>query len=164
MTINESRVKDGTLKLGTTPDEFDASCQLTNIRINSTYDDDGDDVETLCGERTGKGRKLSGNSLAGTLIQDWTATPSLIDFLWSNDLAVVPFVYAPNGPTGVQIAGSVRLEVPGETYGGDVNTRVTSDFEWFTVGEITRTPGTGTLEASASSSSSPITSSELANA
>jgi hypothetical protein len=161
MTINESRVKDGTLTLGDVASELDASCQLTNIRMNSSYDDDGDDVETLCGERTGKGRKKSGNSLAGTMIQDWAATPSVIDYVWQHDLEVVPFTYAPNGAAGVTITGSVRLEVPGETYGGDVNARNTSDFEWFVVGEITRTPPVGAdAAATRSSSSAP----ELADA
>ena len=52
---------------------------------------------------------------------------------------MVEFEYIPNveGPT---ITGTVRLEVPGETYGGDVNTRITSDFEWGMTGEVVRTP------------------------
>ena len=40
MAIVESRLKDGTLTLGTAaPDMIDFSCQVTNARINSTYDD-----------------------------------------------------------------------------------------------------------------------------
>ena len=32
--------------------------------------------------------------------------------------------------------------MPAETYGGDVNTRITSDFEWFIIGDVTRTAAT----------------------
>ena len=139
--ITDSRVKDGTLSLGTTPSELDFSCQVTNVRINSSYDDDGDTVETLCGDTLAAGRKLGGRSLAGTFIQDWTAAAgtSITDYVWTHDLEEVAFEYVPNaaGPT---ITGTVRLEVPGETYGGDVNSRITSDFEWQCTAPVVRTP------------------------
>lgn len=142
MAIVESRLKDGVLTLGTgTPEDF--SCQITNCRINSTYDDDGDAVETLCGDTIPPGRKLGGRSLAGTVIQDWSAvTPavSFIDYCWDNDLKVVPFSYTP--ATGTVLTGDCRIEVPGETYGGDVNVRITSDFDFGIIGDVTRTPGT----------------------
>lgn len=141
MAITESRLKDGTLKLGTTPTELDFSCQVTNARINSSYDDDGDAVETLCGDMIAAGRKLGGRSLAGTFIQDWTApaAESITEFCYDHDLEVLAFEYVPNvaGPT---LTGSVRIEVPAETYGGDVNTRITSDFEWTITTALTRTP------------------------
>jgi hypothetical protein len=139
MTITESRVKDGTLTLGTTPGtEF--GCQVTNVRINSTYDDDGDALETLCGDTIPPGRKLGGRSLAGTVVQDWTAaTGSFIDYCWDNDLLTVDFAYHPTGATGTAITGKCRIEVPSETYGGDVNTRITSDFEFSIIGDVTRT-------------------------
>jgi hypothetical protein len=142
MTITESRVKDGTLKLGPTGTEFDVSCQVTNVRINSSYDDDGDAVETLCGDQIAPGRKLGGRSIAGTVIQDFTTADvagSFIDYCWDNDLTEVSFEYVPNvdGPT---ITGTCRIEVPSETFGGDVNTRITSDFEFAITTPVTRTP------------------------
>ena len=72
-------------------------------------------------------------------MQDWTAATSITDFVWDHDLEEVAFEYTPNvdGPT---LTGTVRVEVPAETYGGDVNTRITSDFEWFIIGDVTRTP------------------------
>jgi len=136
--ITESRLKDGTLSLGTAPGT-DFACQVTNSRINSSYDDDGDAVETLCGDMIAPGRKLGGRSLAGTVIQDWTnATDSFIEYCWDNDLQTVDFSYMPNaaGPT---ITGKCRIEVPAETYGGDVNTRITSDFEFQITSAVTRT-------------------------
>jgi hypothetical protein len=152
MAIEESRLKDGVLTLGTTPGDMDMSCQVTNARINSAYDDDGDAVETLCGDQIPKGRKLSGRSLAGTIIQDWTAAAglSIVEYCYDHDLEVVAFTYTPNvaGPT---LSGTVRIEVPAETYGGDVNTRITSDFEWQLTAPLVRTPPVvGTASARAS--------------
>jgi hypothetical protein len=148
VTITESKLKDGVLKLGVTPTEMDFSCQVTNARINSSYDDDGDAVETLCGDVTAKGRKLSGRSLAGTIIQDWTAATgmSIVEYCYDHDLEEVAFTFTPNaaGPT---LSGTVRLEVPAETYGGDVNTRITSDFEWQLTAPLVRTPPVGTQAA-----------------
>jgi hypothetical protein len=57
----------------------------------------------------------------------------------------VPFEYTPNGAAGPTISGNVRIEVPAETYGGDVNVRITSDFEWQIVSGFTRTPGVAAL-------------------
>ena len=143
MAIVESRVKEGTLTLGTVPTDF--SCQVTNIRINSAYSDDGDPLEVLCGDKIPAGRKLDSRSLAGTFVQDWdnpTAAASLTKFLYEHDLEVIDFEYVPNAASDT-ITGSVRIEVPGETWGGDVNTRITSDFEWFIQGDPVFTPAVG---------------------
>jgi hypothetical protein len=153
--ITDSRVKDGTLTLGTTPADMDFSCQVTNVRVNSSYDDDGDTVETLCGDVLAAGRKLGGRSLAGTFIQDWTAAAgeSITDYVWTHDLEEMAFTYTPNadGPT---LTGTVRLEVPGETYGGDVNSRLTSDFEWQCTAPVVRTPPVAAMAASTQQSAS----------
>lgn len=154
MTITESRLKEGTLKIGTAPDELDLSCQLTNARITSSYDDDGDAVETLCGDMIAAGRKLSGRAVAGTFIQDFTDdAASILAYLFEHDLEEVAFTYTPNedGPTAT---GSVRLEVPAEAWGGDVNTRITSDFEWQITTAITWTPAAAAVGASSSQSQS----------
>lgn len=141
MAITESRLKDGVLALGTAPGDMDFSCQVTNARINSSYDDDGDAVETLCGDQIPAGRKLSGRSLAGTFIQDWTAAAatSITEYCYDHDLEEIAFTYTPNaaGPT---LSGMLRIEVPAETYGGDVNARLTSDFEWSLTAQLVRTP------------------------
>ena len=109
---------------------------MTNIRINSAYSDDGDPLEVLCGDTVPAGRKLDSRSLAGTFVQDWTATEasSLTKYLFEHDLEIVAFEYVPNAAADT-ITGQVRVEVPGETWGGDVNTRITSDFEWFIQGD-----------------------------
>lgn len=147
MAVTESKLKDGTLTLGAAPG-LDFSCQVTNARINSSYDDDGDAVETLCGDVIPAGRKLAGRALAGTFIQDWTAAAaaSITDYCYVHDLEEVTFSYKPNtaGPT---LSGTLRIEVPAETYGGDVNTRITSDFEWQLTQPLVRTPPVAAMEA-----------------
>lgn len=149
MAVIESRLKDGTLTLGTAPDDVDFSCQVTNARVNTSYEDDGSAQETLCGDQIAVGRKLSGRSLAGTFIQDWTAaTDSITDYCYLHELEEVAFSYAPNGATGPTLTGTVRVEVPAETYGGDVNTRVTSDFEWQMTQPLVRTPPVVTATSS----------------
>lgn len=137
MAINESRLMNGTLKLGPTATAMDASCQITNVRITSTYSDDGDAVTVLCGDMKPPPRKLDGHKLEGTFVQDWDtdavspATGGIIKYCWDHDLEVVAYEYTPNDTTHAPtITGNVMIEIPGDTYGGDVNKRITSDFAW----------------------------------
>jgi hypothetical protein len=134
MAIVESRLRDGTLTIGTAPDDLDLSCQLTNVRYAASYTDDGDAVETLCGDKIAAAEKNDGGSLQGTFIQDWTAATgtSIILYLMDHDLEEVDYTYTPN-PDGATFSGKVRIKLPGEFLGGDVNTRISSDFEWTVV-------------------------------
>lgn len=156
--IVDSRLKEGTLVLGTAPDTMDISCQLTNVRMTAAYSDDGDAVETLCGDKLAAGEKADGYTLAGTFIQDFTATPegsSIIFYLWDHDLEEVDFAYTPNveAPT---IGGRLRLKLPGEFLGGDVASRLTSDFEWTITTAPTRTPPVAAAASSSSSSTTTV--------
>lgn len=145
MAIVESRLLEGTLTVGTAPDDMDLSCQITNVRYTSSYSDDGDAVETLCGDKIAAGEKNDGGSLEGTFIQDWTApaNASIIAYLMAHDLEEMPYTYTPN-PAGSTYSGKVRIKLPSEFLGGDVNTRLTSDFAWtVTSWPPTVTPPTG---------------------
>jgi len=156
MTIVESRLKEGTLLLGTAPTEFDISCQLTNVRYTASYSDDGDAIEVLCGDKQAAGEKADGGTLAGTFIQDWTAPTdtSAILYLMANDLQEVDYSYTPNAESAT-FSGRLRLKLPGEFLGGDINTRLTSDFEWvITSWPPTITPPVVGTAASTSTSSS----------
>lgn len=154
MTINESRLKNGTLSLGPTATSLDVSCQITNARINTAYSDDGDPLTTLCGETKGAPRKLDGYKLAGTLVQDFDlpeAEGGVIDFLWNHSLELVEFTFTPDDTASAPVVtGSVTIEIPAETYGGDVGSRLTSDFEWSIDGAPVRTYGGAALQATAS--------------
>ena len=151
MTINESRLKNGTLTLGPTTGAVDVSCQLTNVRITSAYSDDGDTVTVLCGETKPAPRKLDGHKLEGTLIQDFGVDESVIDYLWDHDLEVVAYEYVPNDSGAPTITGTLQIEIPADTYGGDTGARLTSDFVWNLQEKPTFTPaatGNGALARS----------------
>jgi hypothetical protein len=142
--INESRLMNGTLTLGPTgTGEIDLSCQVTNARITSAYSDDGDAVQTLCGDTKPPPRKLDGHKLEGTIVQDFSfdeASGGVIDYLWNHDLEVVAYTYTPNDDATVPvITGTLLIEIPADTYGGDVGKRTTSDFVWSLQEKPTRT-------------------------
>lgn len=139
--IKESRLKDGVLKFGDAATGVDFACQVTNVRINSKYSDDGDPIETLCGDTKPAGTKLDGRSLAGTVVQDFDDPTGFINYCWDNDLAAVAFTFTPNVGAAT-VSGTVTIQVPDETYGGDVNARLTSDFE-FKAFDVIRTPIAG---------------------
>lgn len=150
MPIKESRLMSGTLKLGPTgAGQMDVSCQVTNVRITTAYSDDGDSVTTLCGDTKPPPRKLDGHKLEGTIVQDFDfaeADGGVIDYLWNKNLAVVAYEYVPNDPlTGPTLTGTLMVEIPPETYGGDVNKRITSDFVWSLQEAPTRTYPAGAL-------------------
>lgn len=133
MTINASRLINGTLTLGPTASAMDLSCQITNARLTSAYSDDGDLVTTLCGESLPAPRKLDGHKLEGTIVQDFdldATNGGVIDYLWKHDLEVLAFEYVPNDTGAPTITGTLQIEIPAETHGGDVNKRITSDFVW----------------------------------
>jgi hypothetical protein len=129
MTITASRVTNGELQLGPTTGGVDMSCQITNVLITSNYSDDGNAVTTLCGDTKPAGRKLDGRSLDGTFVQDWDDPLGITVYIWDNDLQTVAFTYTPDD-SGLVITGTVMIEVPSATYGGDVNATLTSDFSW----------------------------------
>ena len=140
MTIVESRVKNGTFTLGTAPGTTFA-CQATNMRVTPSYDADGDAVETLCGDEIPEGKKESW-VLAGTVIQDFDEPTGFQEYCYTNAMTTVAFTFTPNDvATSVSFAGDCVVLALEE--GGDVNTRLTVDFEFDVVGRPTRTHGTG---------------------
>jgi len=152
MTINDSRLRNGTLELGTSPTLLDVSCQITNCRITSSYSDDGDAVTVLCGDSLPAPRKLDGHHLEGTIIQDFdvaAADGGVIAWLWAHDLENVAYSYIPDDSGAPTITGNLVVEIPGDTFGGDVNTRNTADFTWSLQGKPTFTWPTGGASAAA---------------
>jgi hypothetical protein len=150
--INESRLMSGTLTLGDIANELDMSCQITNARITSAYSDDGDPVTVLCGDQKPAPRKLDGHKLEGTFVQDFDvdeATGGIIQYVWAHDLEIVPYTFTPNATGSPVITGTLQVEIPAETYGGDVNKRITSDFVWNLQEKPTFTPAAGTQSARA---------------
>jgi hypothetical protein len=145
MAVNESRLKKGSLSLGGTMPvdpltgpptggtEF--ACQATNVTITPAFSDDGDLVETLCGDTVLPTTKTDW-SLTGTSIQDFDDPASFQKYTWDNNLVEVPFLWQPNEGT-MEFYGTVQIRAL--VVGGDVNTRITSDFEWPIKGQPTAT-------------------------
>jgi len=83
----------------------------------------------------------------GTAIQDWDAPGgvSFIQYSWEHNLETVPFTWSPN-ESATTITGNVIVRAL--EMGGDVNTRITADFEWPLAGDPVATwPTTTAAEA-----------------
>lgn len=134
-TITQSRVKEGIFTLGPvggTGTAVSFACQTTNIRLTPTYDDDGDRLETLCGASSPPGKKESW-ALAGTSVQDFDDPDGFVRFCRDHATEDVPFQWVPNVVGAEQVDGTVQ--VLALEYGGDVNSQLTTDFEFECVGK-----------------------------
>jgi len=154
MAIVESRVRKGVLSFGDEADTADFSCQPTNVRVTPSYDDDGDAVETLCGDTIPAGKKESW-VLAGTSIADFDNPEGFMSYCFDNRMMTVPFKWVPNVEGAPTWSGSVVLVALEE--GGDVNTRLTSDFEFDVSGDIQRSYDTAQVDATGANSGTPGT-------
>ena len=143
MTIVESRLKTGTLTFGDEVAGVSFACQATNVRVSPTYDDDGDPLETLCGDTIPAGKKESW-TLAGTSIQDFDAPEGFISYCYDNRMMTVAFTWQANQTGAPTWAGEVVILALEE--GGDVNTRITADWEFDISGTPTRTYAAPPLE------------------
>lgn len=155
MTITESRVRKGTLTftpdVGGTGTPVDFSCQPSNVHVTPSYDDDGDRTETLCGDVIPPG-KIESWVLAGTSIQDFDNPTGFLAFCFENRTKTVPFEWNPNIEGAPVWSGSVVIVALEE--GGDVNTRLTTDFEFDVSGDISRAYETPPLNGGATSEAS----------
>lgn len=143
MAVTESRLKKGKLTLGGTMPVPPATgpptggtefaCQATNVTITPAFSDEGDLVETLCGDTVLPTTKTDW-TLTGTSIQDFDNPASFSKYTWDNNLVEVPFLWQPNEGT-LEFHGTVQIRAL--VVGGDVNTRITSDFEWPIKGQPT---------------------------
>lgn len=136
MAVTQSKLKEGTLTLGVDLDAVEFSCQATNVRLTPSTSDTGDEVETLCGDKIGAETTTSW-SLAGTSIQDFTDPDGFVLWCFENDLTEVAFSWQPNATAGTW-TGTARVRAV--ELGGDVNTRLTTDWEWPLVDTPTHTP------------------------
>lgn len=136
MAITESRLKAGTLEFGASAEKLDASSQLTSALVTPTATESGDAVEVLSGDLLGA-ETTTAYVLKFTVIQDWTDDAGVVAYSWDNDLTEVPFSWKPAGATGPTMTGTVQVRAI--EFGGEVNTRLSSDVEWPILGVPTRT-------------------------
>lgn len=153
MAITESKVKEGKLVLGGTvfpavAPAVDFSCPPTNVRLEPTHDETGDAVETLCGDTLSPDTTTSW-SLMGTAIQDFDDPDGLVWYAYDHNGETVDFAWQPNTGATKWVG---KVTVRALVIGGDVNTRITSDFEWPAT-DLVPTKPTALMAMTASSSS-----------
>lgn len=134
MPIIDSRLKTGVLAFGgATPRDF--SCQPTNVKLTPSTNTE-DPVETLCGLSIA-GAGSTTWVLAGTAIQDFDDVSGFVLFAFNNDGETVPFTWTPNPDSGTWSGTCIVQAVE---LGGDVNTRLTTDFTFSVNGKPLLTP------------------------
>jgi len=154
----DSRLLNGTLTLG--DDEVPFECQITNAVIEQEDGDEDDTVTTLCGDTIGGGTSPGPWHITGTVIQDFDAADGgVIKWSYDNRNTDEPFTFTPNDKTTTPtITGIVGVKFLG--LGGDVNTRITRDFDWSITEEPTFTwpsaqPGGGADPSTSTIAASP---------
>lgn len=138
--ITESRLKTGVLTLGGDGVTGGASfaCQASNVRVSPSYADDGDPLETLCGDSIPPGKKETW-VLAGTSIQDFDDPEGFLSYCFDNRVTTQPFTWQPNQNGAPTWTGAVVIVALEE--GGDVNVRLTTDWEFDVSGTPARAYG-----------------------
>lgn len=134
MPITDSRLLNGELTFGTVPIAFE--CQVTNTVVEQEDGDTDDEVTTLCGDTVGGGSTPGPWHITGTVIQDFdgAAATNITKWSYDNRGTVQTFTFTPNDTANVPtITGSVFVKFLG--LGGDVNARLTRDFDWAIDGE-----------------------------
>lgn len=130
MTVNTITIGAGSLTIGATTDLTNFSGQVTAARLVPSVDQ-GDAINVLSGE-TVSGDRSESFTLEGTLLQDFGATGSTTEWLFTNRGETHVFTYIPNTAKGRKITGSLVVEAI--EIGGDVNSKPTSDFSFVLVG------------------------------
>jgi len=125
-TIVESKLRQGSLKLGAAGAQVEFACQATNVTIASTYKEDGEQTEVLCGLTVAAATTVT-KSLKVTAIQDFDDPGGLMVYLRAHELEEVPFSWQAN-PTAEIASGTVQLRLG--DWGGDVGKRITTAPEW----------------------------------
>ena len=147
MPATTTKLGPGTLKIGATGTEIDASCQLNGGRITTNVNE-GDPVTVLCGDIL-PGDVTFTFEFTGNILTDQAAgAAGLFALSWSAKGTEQSFEYTPNTADGTKAAGKLiitPLDFGADAYGD----RMASDFTWPIVGEPTFTYGAGGAAAEA---------------
>jgi len=135
----------GTLKLGETGAEIDASCLVNSFSIAMSKDE-GDDRTMLCGT-VKPGAITYSYAASGNLDIDSDDPDGLFALSQANPGAEVAFTFTPSTAGTTSAAGTLILDpmdFGGDEYGADMN----SDVEWKLIGAPTYTYPAAPLGAS----------------
>lgn len=131
MATNTITVGPGTLTIGEDDGITIFSGQCTSCKLTPSVTT-GDPINVLDGGQV-PGDRDEAFTLDGTLAQDFGATGSTTEWLWTHRGETHDFVYAPSTAGGKEITGQLIVEAI--DIGGDVKTKPTSDFSMALVGE-----------------------------
>lgn len=130
MTTNVITMGPGKFTIGETADLTVFSGQVTSIKLVPSVNK-SDAIDVLDGGQVAGDRSES-FKIEGTLLQDFGATESTTEYLFTNRGTEQPFLYIPNSSQGKEITGVLTIEAI--EIGGDVKTKPTSDFSFDLVG------------------------------
>jgi hypothetical protein len=138
MTTSNTPLGPGTLSIGETGTEIDASCLVNNAKI-TVEKDQGDSKTKLCGDVSAGSAKYTFN-LTGNVDQDLATDSGLHALSWEAAGTQVPFEFTPNTDVGATAVGTITID-PLEFGGDEMGEDMTSDFTWVCTGKPVITYG-----------------------
>lgn len=124
-TVVESKLRQGHLKLGPTGTQVEFSCQANNVTITSSYSEDGDPLEMLCGVTLPAATTVQ-KALKVTAVQDFDDPAGFMRYLRGHELETIEFEWQAN-PAAEIASGTLQARLG--DWGGDVGKRLTTELE-----------------------------------
>ena len=128
--IKTLTIGPGKLTIGAPDALSNFASQCTSAKLVPSVDK-GDPIKVLSGE-SAAGDRSESFTLEGNLLQDFGATESTTEWLFTHRGEDHPFEYVPNTGAGKKITGTVQVEAI--DIGGDVESKATSEFKFDLVG------------------------------
>lgn len=134
MAVNTLTMGPGKLTIGADTAIMQFESQVTECVLKPKVDND-DPIPVLSGEEA-PGDRSESWTLEGSLLQDFGATKSVVEWLLTHRGELHPFKFIPRSGTGAkQITGTLQVEAV--DIGGAARTKPTSDFEFVVIGAPT---------------------------
>lgn len=140
MTTQTTKLGPGTLTIGATGTEVDASCLVNNAAITADPDEQ-DSTTKLCGD-VRAGSVTYAYKLGGNVDTDVAAATGLFHLSQESAGTQQDFVFTPSEEAGTTATGTLRID-PLDFGADEMGADLTSDFEWTIIGKPTYAYGTG---------------------
>jgi hypothetical protein len=141
MTAQTGILGPGTLTIGATGTEFDASC-LVNNAVISMSKDESDATTKLCGD-VRPGAITYTFALSGNVDTDIATDAGLFAMSQEQAGTQQAFEFTPSTAEGTSATGTLVID-PLDFGGDEMGADLTSDFEWSIVGKPSYTYGVTT--------------------